>query len=134
MALALACCVSVMMPRSPPAATPPSSPGVVAGLANRDAAVEMPQPCGELEYAVLSGDRKQLAARYADGGGVILDAAAAAYTHVDRRGEVGRSQRLPLRSIVAKLCNLEAENLRTRLHTVLTSSGHICSHVHSRLG
>lgn len=67
-----------MLPGSPCAATPPCSPEV-AGRGEESVA---------LEYAVLSGDRRQLAGRYADGGGMVLDAASASYTHVSPRGEV----------------------------------------------
>ena len=67
-----------MLPGSPCAATPPCSPDVMG----------REEECVALEYAVLSGDRRQLAGRYADGGGVVLDAASASYTHVSPRGEV----------------------------------------------
>lgn len=67
---------------SPWATTPPCSPEVVVAASGREEA------CAALEYAVLSGDRRQLAGRFADGGGVVLDAAAASYTRINPRGEV----------------------------------------------
>ena len=68
-----------MLPSSPCAATPPCSPEVTG---------RGEEECAALEYAVLSGDRRQLAGRYADGSGVVLDAPSASYTHASPRGEV----------------------------------------------
>ena len=70
------------MQGSPWAVTPPCSPKAVAAASGQEEA------CASLEYAVLSGDRRQLAGRFADGGGVVLDAAAASYTRINPRGEV----------------------------------------------
>ena len=87
-----------MLPGSPCAATPPCSPEVVGQEGE----------CAALEYAVLSGDRRQLAGRYADGGGVVLDAASASYTHVSPRGEVV-VHRVPF------ACNKHVPQLRVML-------------------
>ena len=65
-------------PISPPSS--PSPPALKSGSTDAEDA-------GGVQYAVLSGDRRQLAARFGDGGGVVLDAGSASYTHVNRRGE-----------------------------------------------